>query len=337
VVGAILLAVGLFAASMAYTGLVVRRIVTDGDVATTAASAALEDETVQALLVDETASAIGSQLLGDDTIRSLVAFGYDPSADLDAIATAVVADPSFRAAFVATVNELHRIVLVSSGPAPIVDLTPLVDTARTAAIARNEAYIALFPARGSLRVSLPVEDLPDLTGASSALESRARLAAGAAVVLVGAAMLVHPRRPRVLRRVGTWAIGIGLTQAALGMLLPVAASRIPGDLQPVAHAVAETLRPRLLVPAAMVVVVGVAFVVSAWRWQRSLDGGLERLGAHAFLGQEADQVVPTWDGPIELASHRSPMGAPPVPRVSIAAEPFVRMAGDGSPTTHRAG
>jgi hypothetical protein len=329
VLGAGLLALGLLAASLAYTGLVVRRIVTDGDVAATAASAALEDDAVQRLLVDETASAIGSQLLGEETIRGLEAFGYDPSADLDAIATAVVADPSFRAAFVATVNDLHEIVLVSSGPAPIVDLTPLVETARSAAIARNPAYTELFPTSGSLRVSLPAEDLPDLTGASSALESRARLAALAAIALVGAAMLVHPRRPRVLRRVGTWAIGVGLTQAALGVLLPVAASRIPGDLQPVAQAVAETLRPRLLVPAAMVAAVGVALMVSAWRWQRSLDGGLERLGAHAFLGQEADDAVPAWDGPIELATHRSPMGAPPVPLVSLL--------GDGSPTTHRAG
>jgi hypothetical protein len=224
-----------------------------------------------------------------------------------------MADPRFDAAFVETVRELHQIVLVESGPPPVVDVSALVTVARDAAIERNAAYAQLFPIDGTLRVTVPAEDLPDLTGVTKGIGDRARLALLAAVVLVTAGMLVHGNRPKGLRRIGTWAIGTAAVQVAVAVALPMAADRVPGELSGVAHAVADILRPRLLVPAAMLGAVGVALVAAAWRWKRADDRTREQAGARAFLGADPFETHAVFDGEIELATHRSPMGAPPVP------------------------
>src|SRR5690606_29887745 len=104
-------------------------------------------------------------------------------------------------------------------------------------------------------------------------------------VLVTAGMLIHADRPKGLRRIGTWAIGTAAVQSAVAVGLPLAAARVPGDLGSIAEAVAATLRPRLLVPAAMLGGVGAALVVAAWRWKRTQNRAREELGAHAFLGE----------------------------------------------------
>jgi hypothetical protein len=209
-------------------------------------------------------------------------------------------------------------VLVEPGPPPVVDISPLVGVARDAAIERNAAYAALFPTTGTLRVAVPTDDLPDLTGVTEGIGDRARLALLVAVVLVTAGMFVHGNRPKGLRRIGTWAIGTAVVQGAVALALPLVADRVPGDLSGVAHAVADILRPRLLVPAAMLGAVGVALVAAAWRWKRAEDRAGEQRGAEAFLGEDPFATLAIYDGEIELATHRSPMGAPPVPVATSA-------------------
>jgi hypothetical protein len=326
-IGGILISLGLTIAAIGYSGLVLRGIVTDDGVATRAATAALRDDQVRAFLAEQTADAVGDQLLGRDTIASLEAFGVDPQPDLDAIAREVMADPRFGDAFVETVRALHHTVLVESGPSPVVDVTALVGVARDAAIERNSAYAAIFPAAGTLRVAVPADQLPDLTGATQSLGDRARMATIVAAILVTAGMLIHANRPKGLRRIGTWAIGTAVVQGAVALALPFAATRVPGDLSGVAEAVAEVLRPRLLVPAAMLGGVGVALVVAAWQWKRKHDRAGEELGAHAFLGEDPFVTPATVYGEIELATHRSPMGAPPVPLTSQAADEYSPLPG----------
>jgi hypothetical protein len=321
-VGGLLLSLGLLAAAVGYSGMVLRGIVTDEGVATRAAEAALNDDQLRSFLSEQTSDAIGSQLLGLDTVASLEAFGIDPSQDLEKIAAAVMADPRFTNAFVETVRQIHHIVLVEAGPAPVVDVTALVQVARDAAIALNPAYAPLFPVDGTLLVEVPSQQLPDLTGVTQGLGDRARLAAIAAAVLVAVGMIVHSRRPRGLRRVGTWAIGTAVVQLAVALALPIAAGKVPGEVSGVAEAMADILRPRLIVPAAMLGAVGIALVAAAWRWQRADDRAGERLGAHAFLGADPFAAQAMVDAPIELATHRSPMGAPPVPLASAGLEPL---------------
>jgi hypothetical protein len=62
----------------------------------------------------------------------------------------------------------------------------------------------------------------------------------------------------------------------------------------------------------MLAAAGIAMVIVAWRWQRAANATHERVGARAFLGADALAGQATVDAPIELATHRSPMGAPPV-------------------------
>jgi hypothetical protein len=328
-VGGLLLSLGLLAAAVGYSGMVLRGIVTDEGVATRAAEAALNDDQLRSFLSEQTSDAIASQLIGLDTVASLEAFGIDPTQDLEKIAAAVMADPRFTDAFVETVRQIHHIVLVEAGPAPVVDVTALVQVARDAAIALNPAYAPLFPVDGTLLVEVPSEQLPDLTGVTQGLGDRARLAAVAAAALVAGGMIVHSRRPRGLRRVGTWAIGTAVVQLAVALALPIAAGKVPGEVSGVAEAMADILRPRLIVPAAMLGAVGIALVAAAWRWQRADDRAGERLGAHAFLGADPFAAQAMVDAPIELATHRSPMNAPPVPLASAGLD---SLAVEGRPS-----
>jgi len=327
-----LLAIALCAASIAYSGSIVRSIVVDDDVARHAADAALDDERVHDFLVRETAEALHGQLFADAAFT----LGYDPSDDVRAVTETVLADPAFAAIFPDAVRGLHRVVLVERGPVPDLDLSPLVTVARDAAIARNAAYDAVLPQTATVRVALPTDDLPDLTGISSGLAARAKIAATVAVVLAAAAFVLHPKRPRVVRRIGLWALGVAIVQGLSAFAIAYAADRMPGDVAPIATVIAETLRPRLVVPAAMMAAAGVALVGGAWRWQRTLDAAHERLGASAFLAEDdAHEPTRPRDGAIEVATLRSPMGAPPVPLTGSGGGAFVSSGNEPVPTMRR--
>jgi hypothetical protein len=311
--GGLLLLLGLLAASGAYATMIVRGIVVDNDVSAQAAGRAIGDVRVQKLLVDQTADAVRTQLLGVDVVTYLE--NLDPAArevdaDLRAVAAAVVAAPEFHEAFVSTVRDLHQLVFVARGPAPVVDATPLVAVARDAAIARNPAYAALIPTTATLTVSIPTSDLPDLTGVTADLRSRTAPFAIAAIALAAAAFALHDRRPRALRRVAYWLLGAGLLQVSIALALPLAADLVGGDAGPIAEAVARALLPRLLAPAGMIAGAGLGLLLAAFQWQRSADRRDAHAGATAFLGEDADEELPSfWDQPLETATLRSPMGA----------------------------
>jgi hypothetical protein len=311
--GGILLLLALLAGSGAYATVIVRGIVVDSDVSAQAASRAIDDVRVQRLLVDQTTEAVRSQLIGTEVVQYLE--NLDPAtreveADLLAVADAVVQTPEFHAAFVTTVRDLHRLVFVERGPAPVVDATDLVSVARDAAIARNAAYAALIPPTGTLTVTIPTSDLPDLTGLRDDLGSRTVPLAVVGAVLATAAFVIHDRRPKALRRVAFWLLGAGVVQASVALLLPVAANLVGGDAGPIAEAIARVLLPRLLAPAAMVGGSGLGLLLVAFQWQRTADRRDARTGATAFLGDDGEERVASfWDHPLETADLRSPMGA----------------------------
>jgi hypothetical protein len=312
-VGGLLLFFALVAGSAAYATVIVRGIVIDSDIAGQAANRALDDERVQHLLVKQTAGALRSQLLGEEGQSALARDGYDPSGDLDAVAAAIVAAPQFRSAFVGGVRSLHDAVF-KQGPAPTIDATPLVELARNTAIQRNPVYGGLMPPTATLTVSIPAKDLPDLSGIDRTLGEKVKTLTVAAAALAALGLAIHSRRARAVRRIGMWFVSTALLQAAIAFALPVAASAIGNDAGPIAEALARTLLPRLLAPAALVCGVGICIAVVGHRWQRTLDRRHARLGAHAFL--EGEDVPIFFDGPIETANLRSPLGAPPVSRVA---------------------
>jgi hypothetical protein len=308
------LVIGLLGATASYGALAVKGLVVDSDVAADAASRAMGDARVRDLLVDETADAVRDQLIGAEGLRTLESLGIDPNPDTRAMAEAVVAAPEFRTAFVATVRDLHHVVFVERGPAPVIDATPVIAVARLTAIQRNPAYAEVLAPTGTLRVTVPMDDLPDLTGLGDGLDGRAMPLGLGALGVAAAGIAISSTRARALRRAGGWCAGVGLLQAAVAFLLPIGAGSIGGDGGPIAEAIARTLLPRLLVPAAMISAGGVGLIIAGWRWQRSYDRRHERAGAAAFLEAEELLLPSFFDGTIETATLRSPMGAPPVRR-----------------------
>jgi hypothetical protein len=173
-------------------------------------------------------------------------------------------------------------------------------------------YKVTVPANstGTLRVTIPTSDVPDLTRLRGEVGSRTVPLATVAIVLGAAAFAVHDRRPRALRRVALWLLGAGLLQAALALALPVAANFVGGDAGPIAEAIARALLPRLLAPAGMVGGLGLGLLLVALQWQRSADRRDAHDGAKAFLGEDGeDRVASFWDHPLETATLRSPTGA----------------------------
>ncbi|HEX7097449.1 MAG TPA: hypothetical protein VF183_16305 [Acidimicrobiales bacterium] len=324
------------AATVAYTGTVVRAIVVDEDVVAEAAASALKDDAVSDVLVREMTEALGEQFFAGAT-DVLGTFGYDTTADIHAAAAAVLDDPRFAAAFADAVRSVHRAVLVDHRTVPVIDLTAALDAGRAVAIERNPAYAELLPTTASVLVTVPADRLPDLTGAANELEQRAVTAAVVATTALAAAFVLHPVRPRVARRVGAWAISVAIVQSGLALALPYGARQLPERVAPIASAIAETLRLRLVVPAVMMAAVGLALVIGARRWKRSLDAAHERLGASAFLAEDPDADPTPQQGEIELATLRSPMGAPPVPLTGTGQTSMVRSASEPLPTMHQGG
>jgi len=164
----------------------------------------------------------------------------------------------------------------------VLDLSPLVPKFRDEAIKVNPAYAQLMPAKAPLQIQI-TDRAPDLTGLKRSLDRRFSALALASAGLIAFAMLIHSRRPTVLRRIGVWLIAFALLQGAFALLLPVLASGLPGNSSIIGEHLARSLMPRLIAPAVALMLFGVGAFICARRWQRLHDERNERTGANAFL------------------------------------------------------
>jgi hypothetical protein len=89
----------------------------------------------------------------------------------------------------------------------------------------------------------------------------------AAVCLLAGAFLVASDRLRVLRRVGRWAVRLGLASLATGWLLPSLLSRAGNSRLAFVGALAVALGGRIVVPAVILVATGTAAIVAARMWR----------------------------------------------------------------------
>jgi hypothetical protein len=167
-----------------------------------------------------------------------------------------------------------------------------------------------LPAQAPLRVVI-TDQAPDLTGFKRSVDQRLASLVLASLGAMTLAMLIHSRRPAVLRRIGTWLVAFSLLQGALALLLPVIASGLPGNSSVIGEQIARSLMPRMIAPAIALLVFGIGALICARRWQRLHDRRHARTGASAFL--DPDHLIKISGNGAPLSSAMPDLSGPAAP------------------------
>lgn len=307
-----LLVIGLLAVTSGYGMLVARTMVVDRGTTVDAARRALDDGDLRSVLVRRTTDAVLDQLVGETAANDLATFGLDVRRDLRPVADSLVATPQFQDAYAEAIGALHDRVFVDPDRPVRLDVTALVATARERAIRVNPIYGELIAEQSRLVVSLPDDELPDL----SVLDRLLSTSIATALLVIGAiawAIAVHrdDNRAHGVRRLATWALGVGGLQIGACVIVSNLAARTTGDRGAILRAVVEAALPRLVIPALALVAIGAGLRFVALRVEHVVDRRLAADGRNAFWTD--DDGRPTeWrlDGHYEPEALRTARGTP---------------------------
>ncbi len=284
---AVVLALGLLCATLGYAALLIRSLVIDSSTTVRAATAALHDDDVRSMVVARTSDALSAQLVGEVTVRDLAAFGIDVRRDLGPVAAALVRTPEFEAAFGAAVQQLHDRVFADPTLSPTIDVTALVERARTEAAAINPAYRQLIAGDATLSIELPSAALPDFSSLDNSMSApRTMIALALGALLVLAAVLRAHERWRPFRAGAVWLLALGGTQLALCVAAHVALARLSGDTAPILRATGTTVLPAVAAPALVPLVLGVLALLVSLQMRQADTRRLAANGRAAFVTDE---------------------------------------------------
>ncbi len=263
-----------------------------------AVDASLDERLVQEEIEQELVEAIETSLVGTETTEAARVFGFDVQLEATRLAPIILADPDFRAELSALIIEGHQRILLEPRPDPI-NLQPLTDAVVAVVEAESAELARILPA-GNLIVTMDEDSLPDLTSPASDL-NRIVMAAFLVALAIPLAAIVHPRRHRVLAWSGRWLLTIGFAAGLVAVGLPYLASSLTGFVT--LEMIIRGLTVRLLGPAAIAGVVGMALVSTAsvlqsWERRRLADKGAE-----AALGvNEPALVAPSAKPQLDLTN-----------------------------------
>ena len=283
----VLLGVGLLAATVGYLGLLARSLIIDASPTVDAATAALHDPAVRSSLAERTADAVISQLVGDEATRDLAAFGVDVRRDLTPVAQSLIATPEFERAFAGAVTQLHDRIFVDPSITPSIDVTALVERARTEARAINPAYAQLIPPSATLVVQLPADELPDLTLLDRLVTAdRALLAIGLGVAAAATALALAADRWHTTRSIGRHLLTVAGLQLLSCIGARLALGQVSGEAGPILRARGDAVLPHLAIPALVPLLAGFAAIVTSIRLRRAAGVRVQADGRDAFLNDE---------------------------------------------------
>jgi hypothetical protein len=267
-VSSALLAVGLLSALVGYAALVLRSTVLDESAAAASARAALAEPSVRSELTTRAADATVTALVGAEEATALRARGIDVRRDAATVTASLLDAPAFLDAYDAAVRRLHEHVLHDPTAAPRLDLGELVPVMRERLVDIDPAYDAILVPRGPLIVTLPTDELPDLTAVDRTLTgTRSALAmiAGAAGCLAGLLLASPDGRRRQLRRAGTLLVAVGLLQLAGSYAVHLALERGAGTTASVVRVTLQPMLGRLALPGFVPLALGALTVAVAHR------------------------------------------------------------------------
>ncbi|MGH8973786.1 MAG: hypothetical protein ACRD0C_11355 [Acidimicrobiia bacterium] len=193
-----------------------------------------------------------------------------PDAELRLAAQRAFDDPRVQAVLRTAIVDAHR-RLLGEGTGPVqLDAGIIAVAGRDALLAAHPELRRMLPTPPPLAVELPTEGLPDLGGIREAASGLPKTAAQASAILFAVAFLVAADRSRVLRRAGAFGLWTGGGWFALGWLVPWAVSHwsVDGRLGVMGSLALAVARP-MMVPAALLVALGVALLLAASTWAKA--------------------------------------------------------------------
>ena len=204
---------------MAWVGFTLERTVFDSGRSERLAATLLDDDEVQAVLVQRTVNALEATLPAAATSEV-------STAELERGARSALASPEVDAALRAAVVGTHRYLLGEVTEPPAFRTAPLDEAVRARLAAVDPALAEAVPELPTLDVQLPDAGLSIVRSVREATEQVTRLAALVALIGLGGALLIARDRGRVLRRVGIWALAAGGTWVVLAYGLPALAEAL---------------------------------------------------------------------------------------------------------------
>jgi hypothetical protein len=326
-VGGVLVALGLVAASLAWAGFSLTRTILDPDASQRIADAVYDDPEVQAYLKDSMVAAAGP-FLDAGVARSDVHDAADRALD----------DPQVEEAMVGGLVRAHQ-RLLGEDPRPeepiTIDATVLAAATRTELVNSDPALLGGLPEVPTMSVTLPTESIPDLGNLRATVVGAVALLATATVALVVAAFVVTDNRARVLRRVGLWAIGAAVFWVVFGLVVPWLAHLLMPDEAIVMASIWGVAAEGMIDPSIVAACAGVVALVLSIIWmigsaavRRSRRRSARRRGdpdLHAVAGP-AQQPLRQSSRPVDPAvayeqRGRARQSAPPIPRAGPTRSP----------------
>jgi hypothetical protein len=175
-----------------------------------------------------------------------------------------VEQPEFLAAFRDAVGVVHRHVFVGE-TGPIVLEPENVRVAIVGALDEREPDLGgQVPATAAPVVTVDSESIPDLDGWAPVVRRTTAISGVLAGVLLAVGLALSERRARAVARIGRWATATGVGVLVFFWLLPRVVAPLIGGWTEVGGGVVSS-SSALLVPALVLIAVGVAVIVLANR------------------------------------------------------------------------
>lgn len=294
------MACGLIAASLAWTGYAVSRTLLDPGRSQAIADDIYQDREVRAQMRSSMADALDAAIPDDVSVNR---------SELVAAADRALDDPAVEALLVGGLIRAHQRFL-GEDPDPdepiVIDGAAMAGASRTALINLRPELIDVVPESPSLPVTLPTDRLPDAGGFRAWLNGAVAMLAAVAVGLVVAAFVLTNDRPRVLRRVGFWAIGAAAFWLLVGVVLPQLAHLLLPGPAAIFGAVVGVAAGGMIEPSRNALIAGVGLVVLSLLW---MAGG-------ALLGRDtgpAPRRERLRHEPVPVGATPAPAPQPPAP------------------------
>lgn len=328
-IGGALVAVGLIAASLAWAGFAASRTVLDPSRSEAIATDIYGDREVRAQLRSSMASALDAAIPEGVQVSR---------AELVAAADRALDDPAVEALLVGGLIRAHQRFL-GEDPNPdspiVIDGAAMARASRSALVNLRPELVNVVPEPPSLPVELPTERLPDASGLRTWLNATVALLAAVAVGLVVAAFVLTNDRPRVMRRVGFWAIGASVFWLLVGVVLPELAHLLLPGAAAILAAMWGVAAGGMIEPSRTALLAGVGAVVVSFLWAgvAALAGGGREPRARpeprraGSAGRVATSRPPARRAPVGAAAG-TVVGAAPVGHVARSGAP---VAASGRP------
>jgi len=293
-----LVGLGLLAATIAWSALVVRVTVLDAD--------RLADSAEELLGAEEVRDAVAGNL--EDEIAPLLPAGTE-TPGFDDATDATIEDPQFVAAFSSALVTLHENVFAGSD-APLVLDSGAVGAASTNGLASvDPALAAQVPPGTRLDVPLTTVDPPDLSWVTTVVTLVMILGAVAAVGLLASGLATTPHRAVTLRRIGRFALVLAAVQLLVAVVVPSLLLLVLGSGWPeVGIRTWRAFAWGLVIPAMVLTVVGGGCVLGA-RALRRTTRSEPAAPSPGRVGSPPPAPAPSPAGPAPAAAPSRPAGS----------------------------